>query len=608
MGIVTTAGREVSVSDAQAISMRDRLAHRGPDGGGLWRGEGAVLAHCRLAVIDPTPAGLQPMTSADGRGVLVYNGELYNDRELRATLESLGHRFVTRCDTETVLAALAEWGDDAAGRLRGMYALAYFDTRTRRLVLARDELGVKPLYWWAGSVGGRGTELVFASEPAAVLAHPAVRTEPDLVTLSAYLTTIRLTLNDRTLFAGVRTLRPGEWLSVDLSGDAPRYSSRSAWDVQRDETTPGAADVGVLLQESVRRQLRSDVPLCSLLSGGLDSSILASLATDELAGAGALSTYCAGAGPEAEQEHQAVSEDFSYASMMAERLGSNHRDVHITRESFIERWESMVHRMGVPLGTPNEVAIHAVSEAMAAEGHVVTLSGEGADELFGGYALVMGLADRFERAQERRDWDASGRFHLETFSWVGPGAKPWLLHEEAWRAAEHDAALHTWYGEEFAALADQGEVDDALQVHLRFLRRVNLAGLLLRLDSATMQASVEGRTPFADIVVCRAAERLPMAEKYQSGEAPAGERTKIALRDGFASALPPGVLDRPKASFPLPFQAWIGDRLDVVRSCDAVGEVFTEDAIGTVERDPALAWNLAWPMINAGMWLRRWWG
>ncbi len=224
---MTTRSERPSLSDARADALADGMRSRGPDGAGIFRRDNVLLLHRRLAVRDPGPSGSQPMTSADGRHVLVYNGELYADRELRDELTALSQPpggFRGTSDTETVLAALSTWGTGALERMRGMYALAYVDMREQQLILARDPLGMKPLYWWTD-----GTELVFASTPAAVLGHPGVPLRPDLEMVSAYLTTIRTVLGKRTLFYGVQTLEPGEILEVDLSGERLEPRSSSSW-------------------------------------------------------------------------------------------------------------------------------------------------------------------------------------------------------------------------------------------------------------------------------------------------------------------------------------------------------------------------------------------
>ncbi len=650
LGIAACGGGPVSVPESVVVGMRDRMTHRGPDGAGLWQAPGFILAHRRLAVIDPTPAGHQPMISPDGRHAIVYNGELYNDAELRAELRDLGVRFHSHCDTETVLAALIRWGTAAIGRLRGMYAFGYLDLGRRSLTIARDPLGIKPLYFATPRPPNRGgtVEIVFASEIPPVLGHPAISPRPDLVAVSAYLTTIRTTLGTRTLFEGVSAVTPGQWIEFDLSQTEPRAKRLDWWDLSSgdrgrwsgagsnaSESPDPAVRVQSTVKDSVRRHLRSDVSTCCLLSGGLDSTVICSVA-DAIGRETAserLWTYCSGvrANP-AERTGDAAAapqDDFAFATLTASRLNSRHTEAPVTREMFAERWPALVDAAGLPLSTPNEVAINEVAQRLRADGKVVTLSGEGADELFGGYDGPMTDAARHVASLSGcagGEWQTlGGGFQLDSNAWVARHVKPTIFNDALWKSLENDAALTTHYRDEFTRLADQYEREtsgqssnrpDPLQVHLRFMRRINLAGLLLRLDSATMRESVEGRTPFADQAVADLAESLPMSAKFDASAAGAGlgnwsggrYRTKGVLRQAFERSISREVLQRPKASFPLPFQAWIGDRAGTLRESTLLSEWFTPAAIETVAAQPEQLWQLAWPMVNLAMWARRWWG
>jgi len=581
------------------VRLRDLMTARGPDDAGLWRGEQVVLGHRRLSVVDPTPAGWQPMATPDGRFVVVYNGELYNDAAVREALAGEGVRFRTSCDTETVLFALAKWGIEGLGRLRGMYGLGLYDAAERRLLLARDPLGIKPLYWWRGRVDGHD-EVVFASDVRAVIGHPAVAVRPDAVAVSAYLTTIRRALGERTLYEGVRIVEPGMALVVDLSGEDVRVERVRHWDGegtggQRDtgteggnraEACPTERRVREVVEESVRLHLRADVETCCLLSGGLDSTIVAGCATERMSG---LRTYCAGARTGSDDD------DLSCARRVAELLGTAHGEAVLTEGMFIERWRELVGRMALPLSTPNEVAIYEVAKRLRADGCVVTLSGEGADELFGGYGLPMRQAATYVASGN----EDPGLFQLLSAAWVSAEAKPAVLSEGAWRAAEGDAGLVSWYREEFARLRHDGE--DPMQAHLRFHRRVNLAGLLDRLDTATMLASVEGRTPLADRAVAELAESLPMEWKFGVEEAGAAW-TKRSLREAFRESVPGFVMEREKASFPVPFRSWGSERVDILRSSGFAREWFSDAAVEAVCERPEALWALAWPMCNLALW------
>lgn len=607
LAIATPAGRALDLDDAAVSRLRDTLAHRGPDAAGLWRDGHVALAHRRLIVIDPSSAAGQPMHSADGRLTLVYNGELYNEPELRAELRD--QPFRTASDTETLLTALQQWGAGAPARLRGMYAFALYDARERTILAARDPLGIKPLYYWSGPTRS-GPTLILASEIPAILAHPDVPRRPDMVGVSTYITTIRTVLGERTMFEGVRAVRPGQVLRFDLGADAIRVEDaapRRAPGASPHDAGPAEA-VRAALEDSVRRHLRSDVPICCLLSGGVDSTIVATIAQRAT---GDLFTYCAGA----RAGTATAQDDFASARLVASVLRTRHAEAPITRSLFRERWAEMVSGQGVPLSTPNEVAINEVARRLRADGRIVTISGEGADELFAGYEGPMMEAAGFEArlAPEHgaRPSDQPSlmrrraRFQLDSNAWAPLDAKPALLAPGIWRALESDHALVDTYEREFLAAADDGPGDDPLQVHLRFHRRVNLVGLLQRLDTATMLAGVEGRTPFADVSVAALAESLPMSLKFRAG---ARAETKRVLREAFAGAVPAEVLARPKASFPLPFESWIADHAGELRGPGPLTEWFRPEALGAVAADAPANWRYAWPLINVALWSRRWWG
>ncbi len=564
------------------------LRHRGPDSEGSWIDTHVALSHRRLVVVDPSPAGAQPMCSDDHLAAIAYNGELYNDADIRA---SLGGPFRSACDTETVLAAIRRWGPDALPRLRGMYAFAFVDLTERTLLLARDPLGIKPLYYAITPTG----EVVFASEVAAVLEHPAVTRDPDPVTLRAYMSTIRTTLGERTLYRGIRTLLPGEWMLFNL--DAPRSP------VRRGITPLPAPEPGTtkaVIAESVRLHLRSDVPMCSLLSGGLDSTIIA---RETLRSVPTLRTYCSGAADAASGEV----DDFAAARIASRQLGTEHHEAPVSRELFLERWREMVTRSRLPMSTPNEVAINEVARTLRSQGNIVALSGEGADELFGGYDLLLEASHTLHASGRvsRRDAAAS---ELANASWVPGDALAGVLAEPYVEAEGGTDATLDAYDAEFARVGYDEEPDKVLS-HLRVQRRINLAGLLARLDSATMLAGVEGRTPFADARVAAFAEALPMHEKFIAG--PPGQspreraaRTKRCLRSAYAEEIPREVLERPKASFPLPFQSWLAspDVVEPALRSRFAREIMNPAMVEALRANPAALWRVLWPTLNLSLW------
>jgi asparagine synthase (glutamine-hydrolysing) len=589
------------LDEATVIRLRDRLAHRGPDGAGILTQGSVRLAHRRLAVVDLSEAGHQPMlahsTSEPARNpAIVYNGELYNDPELREILASRGREFHTRCDTETLLSALEEWGTHALTRLRGMYAFAFHDPVERQVLMARDPLGIKPLYWTRTVMAGSAM-VAFASEPGPLLDLSWVARRPDLSTLSAYLTTIRTTLGERTMFENIRTLLPGQALAFDLN-DAllrprdvtPEQGRRVAY--SRSGEASLVARVRAEVCESVKVHLRSDAPVCCLLSGGLDSTITATLARRELGER--LRTYAAGA-PDA----TCADDDLAYARRVADVLGTEHSEAYISRELFTARWPEMVGALGVPLSTPNEIAINAVARALRQDGQVVAVSGEGADELFAGYELPMFSTARFLESRPHATSRELAAHILADAAWIPIDSKAAILSEDLLRGVEGDDALVTSYEEQLEAIRDEGD-DHPMQRHLRLLTRVNLAGLLARLDTAMMLASVEGRTPLADVQVAELAHALPMHMKFRAGEGVLG--TKVALRHAFESEIPRAVVSRPKASFPLPFAGWLDGCAGLLRTSPLARACFSEAAIQTVADNPAALFRCAWPMVNIALW------
>lgn len=631
LGIIARPGERPVVSAVVAASMRDRLAHRGPDDSGLIEHRNVLFAHRRLSVIDPQ-GGAQPMWSADRRFLLIYNGELYNDTEIRRDL-ARRHRveFRTACDTETLLAALATWGEAALPRLRGMFAFALYDFVENRLLLARDPLGIKPLYY---AMVAR--ELVVASQPGAILAHPAMRAEPDLPVCSAYLSTIRTTLGRRTMHHGVEAVLPGEYVEVTFRDGEPRFEHRAYWSepaAQRDDLSfeDAAGLVREAVIESVRSHLRSDVPRCLLLSGGLDSAIIATICRD-LGVSDVLRTWCAA-------DEGDCGGDRGHAARLAAHLGAAHHEVIIGEREFRRAWLDLIALNAAPLSTPNETAIHAVAAALKPHA-TVALSGEGADELFAGYAmpLLCGLdaihAKRLhtwsEAAQHRfraelraqygtEELGGEAEHFLRANSWTHPARKAGLLADDVWRACAGDALLIDAIRAEFAR-ADEADMPPEQRL-LRVQRRINLTGLLGRLDTSTMAAGVEGRTPFADVRVAELAASLPFKHKFSAPGASdggwssatrmlecGGVETKRILRAAFGSDLPLEVLKRPKASFPLPFQKWLGPVAARLALRSSAGSIIRPEALAALAANAAGNWLTLWPLCNLALWIEAQWG
>lgn len=624
LGIITPKGTRTGLSPASVLHARDLMAHRGPDGAGLWTSpDGSVtLAHRRLAIVDPTPAGAQPFVLEPGsngwkgpHAALTYNGELYNDTDLRPPLIRAGHRFRSESDTETLIRAgvdasinntASQWATSLLRSLRGMFGLGLW-VDGAGLLLARDPLGIKPLYMTRVDAStGAGTKriphLMFSSEIRPLLQlrmELGLRPKPDAVGVASYLMTIRTTLDNRTMFEGIETLAPGGWRVIDERTLAiAAQGIVDGAEVHAPVPTLGgaAARARGVMSESVRLHLRSDVPTCALLSGGLDSSIICAEASGRVAG---LRTYCSGA----RSGGHGSADDFGYAAMVAECLGVSHTEAPVDRSMFEQCWTDLVESRCVPLSTPNEVAIYEVARTLRAAGNKVALSGEGADELFAGYAAPMTNALAFERGL--KDVHASvaegGVFQLHDGAWVPPEMLAQVVSavDSPIAMARRDVAEK--YRATFARCAELA--GPGLPAHLEFLRMMNLSGLLLRLDSSTMAAGVEGRTPFADAAVLRFARSLPMDQKFSNTDTT--QSTKRVLRDAYEGVLPSGVVRRAKASFPLPFQEWMDSvAREVLLETPFIREQFNMPLVAAIANSPGTHWRVAWPLVNLALWAR----
>ena len=355
--------------------MTDSIRHRGPDDSGFYEDQHAFLGHRRLSIVDLS-GGHQPMANEDETLWITYNGEIFNHRDLRQELEGLGHRYSTRCDTETILHAYEQHGPGCLARLRGMFAFAIWDKRARRLFCARDRLGKKPFYYfWDGRA------FVFGSEIKSLVRHPAISPRIEESILPEYLAFGYLS-DDRTFFAGIRRLMPGHSLTLDLDSTAPKPEIQQYWnlpfpasDDDRDQDS-WIHECRQRLEESVRLRLMSDVPLGLFLSGGLDSSAIAAIMSRLLPQR--VKTFAVG------YPEQPYSE-LSCAARVARHIGTDHREVVVGMEDFFNALPMVIWHEDEPAAWPSSVPLYFVSR-LAAEHVTVALTGEGSDELFAGYA------------------------------------------------------------------------------------------------------------------------------------------------------------------------------------------------------------------------------
>jgi asparagine synthase (glutamine-hydrolysing) len=507
------------VARAPLLAMSDALAHRGPEGAGCWlAADGAIgLGHRRLAFLDLSPAGAQPMADEHGEHWLTFNGEIYNFPELRQELEALGHLFRSRCDAEVVLHAYQQWGLAALDRLDGMFAFGLWDGRNRRLLLARDRFGIKPLYW------RRDRErLLFASELPALLAHSAARPEVSWAAVCDFLV-YRYVPSPRTIWQGVAKLPPASYLLATASGEVVEGSY---WQLPSEPRRPPAAEAAeeawALLEDSVRRHVAADVPVGSLLSGGYDSSAIAGCL--ERLGYPRRTFALGFAGWEG-SEHR-------WAEQVARRVGAEHR-ARVVGEESLALVERLAAVYAEPLADLSIVPTFAISH-LAARHVKAVLSGEGADEVFGGYAWQRAFATALARGEEPEpiafyaEAMAMGSFDRQSLAeLLAPELHPHLPEDPWWFYRRHL----------------RPELPPLKRIQHLDLRTFMAELVLTKVDRASMACSLEVRVPFLDRRLVEAV--LPLADElcFRPGE------QKPLLRAQLEAWLPPALLGRPKQGF-----------------------------------------------------------
>jgi len=553
-------GREADRGVLEA--MNAALAHRGPDDAGVWQSGGVGLAHRRLSILDPSPAGHQPMSSEDGELVCVYNGEIYNFRELREELKKSGRRFHTECDTEVLLAACRIWGDAALDRFNGIFAFALYDKRNRRLLLARDRLGVKPLFYTV-----QDGVLAFASELSALRAGGFCAGPLNLAALDAYFTFLYIPAPD-TIYEGVYKLLPGEKLVFEAGRITRERYWRLSYDINPAWTLDDAADAYLeLLTDAVRLQRVSDVPLGAFLSGGLDSSSVVGLLS--LMSAQPVKTFSIGF-----DETQA--DELRFARTAARHFQTDHTEA-VLRPDMIDTVSRLVRYFGEPFADSSALPTWLVSQ-VAREKVTVALSGDGGDELFAGYtwtqrshqvaryrwfpAALRRLADIGLRSLPDSPRTAKlRRFSGDSF--LSPDAS--FRRRLTCFPPELRAALYT----RDTAQAVSGNVSDRFQEHIaeaaalsdddRMLYVDTVMYLpddiLTKVDRMSMAHGLEVRVPLLDHRLVEFAATVPFPLKYARGISK--RLAKRALR----RLLPPELLRQRKQGFAIPIQRWFRNEL-----------------------------------------------
>lgn len=578
-GFVAAPNRQQSVAELETIAraMESSLVHRGPDGGGIWidPDAGAALVHRRLAVVDLSPAGHQPMVSADQRFVVTYNGEVYSHLELRAELEASGVRFRGHSDTEVILESIARSGvSETAKRLIGMFALAVWDKRQRTLTLVRDRVGIKPVYWakFAGL-------FMFGSELKALRQHPgwAPSVRPDAV--AAYMRHNYIPA-PHTIYERVYKLEPGTILTLPFGGepqfekfwDARAVAIRGLTNLIREDDATLVGRVEALLTDAVGRRMMADVPLGAFLSGGVDSSLVVALM--KASNSGPVKTFSIGF-------EDMMFNEAPYASAVAKHLGTDHTELVVTGHDALNVVPRLAEMYDEPFADSSQIPTYLVS-AMTRKHVTVALSGDGGDEIFAGYNRYQ-IASRFHRAlsaipRPMRAFLASSIRLLRTERWdqlasIMPASVPPMAGDKLYKVAgiltdpDGDAIyrriISHWEPSEVApgAREPRGLVwDSSVQAdfpssldRMQFLDLVTYLpdDILAKVDRASMAVALEARVPLLDHRVIELAWQLPQSLKMRGGV------TKWVLRQILYRHVPRELIERPKMGFGVPLGEWL---------------------------------------------------
>jgi asparagine synthase (glutamine-hydrolysing) len=524
--------------DRDAVErMAATMGDRGPDGAGAWSVGRVALAHRRLKVIDLSSAGDQPMVDSELGLTIVFNGCIYNHRELRVELEREGCRFSSTSDTEVILKAYGRWGHRCVERFAGMFAFALYEHESGRLILARDRLGIKPLYF----AEARGA-LRFASTLPALLAGGDIDTALDPIALHHYLSWHAAVPPPRTILKGVHKLAPATLVTVEPDGqrasetywraDFTRRREYAGWDA-----SDWADAVLAALRTAVERRMVSDVPVGVLLSGGLDSSLIVALLAD--GGQRGLATFSVGFDRIGDHE----GDEFQYSDAVAKEFGTDHRQIHVATDRMLGALDGAIAAMSEPMVSHDAVAFYLLSEEVS-RSHKVVQSGQGADEVFAGYFWYPPLADA----------DGTGADAYQAAFFDRPDAEmPDTLEPRYLLTEDPSRAL---LDQQFGQPGADGPIDRALRLDTEIML---VEHPVKRVDNMTMAWGLEARTPFLDHELVELAAACPPELKLADGG-------KGILKAASRGLVPDAVIDRPKAYFPVPaFYRIEGATLELIR-------------------------------------------
>jgi len=607
------------------------LDHRGPDGNGIelfhTSQNSTCLTHNRLSIIDLSSSARQPMSKYNSKLWITFNGEIYNYKEIREELINKGEVFFSNSDTEVILAAYKVWGTECFNKFIGMWAIAIYDSDENSLILCRDRLGIKPLYYTDTS-----REISFGSEPKILLAYNRNLSVLNNDSLSDYFS-YRFPLGNKTFYKNIKIIEPGSFIKFTENN----YIEKKYWElkVEKDKVDPGkdriAEELADLLNSSVKYRMISDVPLGSFLSGGLDSSIIVN-EMNEISSS-QIRTYNIGFNKDSYNE-------FSYANEVSSVFNTKHSQIIMEDKNYFKSMIDIIKYKDAPLSVPNEVAIHKLSKELKKDITVV-LSGEGADELFGGYGRIFRSAFDFMRVEklginklhgefkknifskyDKANFKSEIDFFISQYSYIDFETKSQLFTKDFLNSINSDLLNKKFFSNEWKKLNE-------LDLHDKFMhifQKTHLQGLLGRLDCATMSSSVEGRVPFVDHRLVEYMNKIPLKYKIRFNKNSASiydklnsdqisenyDTTKYILREIYKNKLPTNIIDRKKVGFPVPLNEWLLNNQNKyteklfendAKTKNIFNQSFLLDLVNarTFNRNSGL---LVWMALNVEEWMR----
>jgi len=616
VGIFNTNG--APVSPVILRNMTDVISHRGPDGEGFYIDSFVGLGHRRLAILDLTPAGHQPMITEDGSVSITYNGEVYNFREIRAELEALGYKFRSNTDTETVLNAFHKWGTESITRFNGIFAFAIWDKRTQTLTLARDRYGTKPLYYYQNK-----DTFLFASEIKSLLQYPDFKVELDSEALYEYFTFQNI-FTDKTFFRRVKVLRPGHILQISLGNNSISNEEYWDFDFKEVETPPlfyeAIDELDRLFCQAVQRQLVSDVEIGSYLSGGIDSGAITAIASNNFP---YIKTFCIGFDLSSACGLELGFDEREKAEMVSALYKTEHYEMVLKSGDMERCMERLIWHLEDPRVGQSYPNFYAAK--LAGKFVKVVLAGTGGDELFGGYPW------RYYRIAASTDFEDYVDNYYLYWQRLVPNRVLQRIFSPVW-----DEVKHVWTRNIFEDVLKK-KVDklvkgeDYINYSLYLEAKTFLQGLLLVEDKLSMAHSLEARVPFLDNDLVDFAMGLPVSYKLRSLDEVARinenepgpkrkkylEKTrdgKIILKDTLRRYVPDGIVDQEKQGFAAPDASWFrGESIEYVKGVildkrasifdymdyDVVKELVFEHVEGKRNRRLFI-----WSLLNFELWLR----